>query len=694
MAQTGTEDAEPGETLAIAPGPQYDAGWLHRLFFGSHYRDLWTTPLEAHGPRPGPASPADSRPRQRGGGEQTKSLRFEGARREGVPVPVDRQGSGEDTAAGAANDRRGRHRARPDQRRASRRSGDRPPATRRSGDPAPGAAGLHSPQGPSPPGPVREGVRWTARHDRRAAQRRGGRGVRRRDGGHQHDQAPEGGGRQPQRPGGCHSVPHRAAGGRVHRRLGPARRTSGAGPASATTRPHRWVPIPRDRDQAFALYDGLLLVVARASAPQLVKFGPKYAGMLGQTWNGRDLDRRFLVELEREDWDSVATALQSRLTDSVIEAAAARLPRELHPARFGAAGQCPQGPARRAARGRRQVLPPPGRRGGCARHRSRRDRDVNRVNDRFTEIVPGRRGPERQAGRAVLQPPVRPRRDQGGSAPAVRRRRSDAGAGRGRRRACGSGSCRGRAPTWWWIRPAAAASSSTPKSRTTRSSPAAMWTLIASATRRPTRRRATGATAGFRVTWLAAGPDIGIFGGTGRLPHPLRLPPGSVRGALPPARRLGHRRQHRASRLQRHLDSRELAGPRPAVRPGLGHRGAAVPRLRQRSAARRGTTSSSGWSRWTSRWRRRSACRWDAPSSPPDRCSATRTPISTKIAFSRPDQYGAGNVRRCSGWPVELSYDGLDQPRRITRAGLRRSEGRGIRRRWTSRTPSAKCTPT
>ena len=92
------------------------------------------------------------------------------------------------------------------------------------------------------------------------------------------------------------------------------------------SKPYHWVPIPRDRDQAFALYDGLLLKVARASTPQLVKFGPKYAGPLGQNWNGRFLDRRFLVSLERKDWDSIATALQSRLTDSVIEAAAGRLP--------------------------------------------------------------------------------------------------------------------------------------------------------------------------------------------------------------------------------------------------------------------------------------------------------------------------------------------------------------------------------
>jgi hypothetical protein len=95
-------------------------------------------------------------------------------------------------------------------------------------------------------------------------------------------------------------------------------------------KPRVWVAIPRDRDQAFAKYDGLLLTIARTSAPQLVKFGPKYPAMLGLTWNGRDLDRRLLVGLERPVWDSIALALQSRLTDQVIEGAVNHLPAEYH----------------------------------------------------------------------------------------------------------------------------------------------------------------------------------------------------------------------------------------------------------------------------------------------------------------------------------------------------------------------------
>ncbi|MEO8139469.1 MAG: hypothetical protein ABI742_07485, partial [Gemmatimonadota bacterium] len=92
--------------------------------------------------------------------------------------------------------------------------------------------------------------------------------------------------------------------------------------------PHRWLPVPLDRDQAFVRFDGVALAIARQSLPKLVKFDNKYADMAGQTWNGRDLDRRYLSELARPAWDSVGLALQAVLTDSVIESAVRALPPE------------------------------------------------------------------------------------------------------------------------------------------------------------------------------------------------------------------------------------------------------------------------------------------------------------------------------------------------------------------------------
>jgi hypothetical protein len=93
----------------------------------------------------------------------------------------------------------------------------------------------------------------------------------------------------------------------------------------------RWLPIPRDRDQVFVIYDGFLPGVARRVNPQIIRFERDYAEMVGATWNGRDLDRRFLTGLERPVWDSVAAVLKSRLTDAAISAAVAAMPPEFRP---------------------------------------------------------------------------------------------------------------------------------------------------------------------------------------------------------------------------------------------------------------------------------------------------------------------------------------------------------------------------
>src|SRR5204863_322305 len=83
---------------------------------------------------------------------------------------------------------------------------------------------------------------------------------------------------------------------------------------------------PRDRDQAFARLDGVLVWVAGFYQPQLIGFGEDYPSIWRITYSGRVVDRRLLVDLERSVWDSTARALQARLTDSVIDAAVRRLP--------------------------------------------------------------------------------------------------------------------------------------------------------------------------------------------------------------------------------------------------------------------------------------------------------------------------------------------------------------------------------
>lgn len=41
LTSQGSEAADTRKTLAA--GERYRAGWVHRLFLGSHYRDLWAT---------------------------------------------------------------------------------------------------------------------------------------------------------------------------------------------------------------------------------------------------------------------------------------------------------------------------------------------------------------------------------------------------------------------------------------------------------------------------------------------------------------------------------------------------------------------------------------------------------------------------------------------------------------------------
>ncbi|HEY8151940.1 MAG TPA: hypothetical protein VIK51_23745 [Vicinamibacteria bacterium] len=96
-----------------------------------------------------------------------------------------------------------------------------------------------------------------------------------------------------------------------------------------------WQPIPEDRDQAFVRFEGLFLSLFRKAQPRFVVFGPKYSRIEGVTFNGWEVDRRLLSELEQPVWDEVARDLQGRLTDSVFQAAVARMPAEYR-ARDGA----------------------------------------------------------------------------------------------------------------------------------------------------------------------------------------------------------------------------------------------------------------------------------------------------------------------------------------------------------------------
>jgi hypothetical protein len=96
------------------------------------------------------------------------------------------------------------------------------------------------------------------------------------------------------------------------------------------TRDAAWEPIPTDRDQALARYDGLMLSLARQrSAPQLTNFGGSIP-VGGLTWNGRDIDRLILPRLGPSAWDSVTGYVVARLDDAALESIVGVVP-----ARYG-----------------------------------------------------------------------------------------------------------------------------------------------------------------------------------------------------------------------------------------------------------------------------------------------------------------------------------------------------------------------
>jgi hypothetical protein len=81
-----------------------------------------------------------------------------------------------------------------------------------------------------------------------------------------------------------------------------------------------FVPVPRDRDMVFFQFnDGLILKMAAAVNSKLQSFGYDIQSVNGMGKNSRYIDRMVLPELNEEDWIQLIKDLQGRMTDSVIE---------------------------------------------------------------------------------------------------------------------------------------------------------------------------------------------------------------------------------------------------------------------------------------------------------------------------------------------------------------------------------------
>jgi hypothetical protein len=328
-AQSPADSLEPGRTITVAPGARYRAGWFHRALFGSHYRNLWVTPIRI------PVLDLQTfagglHPTRRGGGKQTKTLRLESADgRKWAFRSIDKDPSPllppelRETIA---------DRILQDQISASHPAGGLvvAPLLQAVGvkvapvqlfimpnDPALGEfrdfAGIagtleERPSAADNDTPGFEGARKVANTEELFEKL---------------DKDPR------------ESIDTAAY---LKARLmdvflGDWDRHGGQWQWLKVEEGKEapWEPVPYDRDQVFVRYDGLLLDIARTTAPQLVNFGNRYSSTMGITWNARFLDRRLLVGVRQQVWDSVARDLQARLTDPVIDDAVQQLPPEYVP---------------------------------------------------------------------------------------------------------------------------------------------------------------------------------------------------------------------------------------------------------------------------------------------------------------------------------------------------------------------------
>jgi hypothetical protein len=94
-----------------------------------------------------------------------------------------------------------------------------------------------------------------------------------------------------------------------------------------------YVPIPRDRDNAFSKFDGSLLKIAKgmAGATHLNDYTPVLPDPVTFNFPARHLDHHLLNELALEDWTIIANDLKKRITDRIIDDAVKKLPPEVYP---------------------------------------------------------------------------------------------------------------------------------------------------------------------------------------------------------------------------------------------------------------------------------------------------------------------------------------------------------------------------
>ena len=90
-------------------------------------------------------------------------------------------------------------------------------------------------------------------------------------------------------------------------------------------------PVPKDRDQTFAKFEGVLLrlIVTLGKFKELQTFDDDIKNVQWYNYPAYEIDKRFTNDLVQQQWLEAATQLQQQITDNVIETAIRQMPPEI-----------------------------------------------------------------------------------------------------------------------------------------------------------------------------------------------------------------------------------------------------------------------------------------------------------------------------------------------------------------------------
>ena len=92
-------------------------------------------------------------------------------------------------------------------------------------------------------------------------------------------------------------------------------------------------PVPRDRDQAYTKFDGLItqMTLSVANLDRLQTFDDHVKDIKTFNYPARHLDRRLTNELSKQQWLTIAKDVQQAMTDELIESSIKKMPPEVFP---------------------------------------------------------------------------------------------------------------------------------------------------------------------------------------------------------------------------------------------------------------------------------------------------------------------------------------------------------------------------